>query len=201
MADDVLIVTGGSRGIGAETVRLAASRGYAVCVNYVRNRGAAEALFHTILEQGGKALSVQADVAIESDVVRLFESVDQSLGRVTALVNNAGALERQMRVDEMTAERINRTLATNVTGYFLCAREAVRRMSTRYGGSGGSIVNVSSGAVKLGAPGVYVDYAASKGAIDTMTGGLAREVASEGIRQLRAPGLHLHGDSRQRRRA
>ena len=131
---------------------------------------------------GGRAIAICADVAVEADVVRMFETVDRSLGRVTALVNNAGTLERQMRVDTMDAARLTRVLATNVTGSFLCAREAVRRMSTKHGGAGGAIVNVSSGASRLGSPGEYVDYAASKGAIDTLTIGLAREVADEGIR-------------------
>jgi NAD(P)-dependent dehydrogenase (short-subunit alcohol dehydrogenase family) len=131
---------------------------------------------------GGEAIAVQADVASEADVVRLFETVDRGLGRVTALVNNAGILERQMRVEDMDAARLNRVLATNVTGSFLCAREAIRRMSTKHGGAGGAIVNVSSAAARLGASNEYVDYAASKGAIDSMTIGLSKEVAAEGIR-------------------
>jgi NAD(P)-dependent dehydrogenase (short-subunit alcohol dehydrogenase family) len=180
--DQVLIVTGGSRGIGAATARLAAGRGFAVCVNYVRNADAAEGVVRDVEAAGGRAVAVRADVAVESDVVRMFETVDRSLGRVTALVNNAGTLETQMRVDMMDAARLTRVLATNVTGSFLCAREAVRRMSTKRGGAGGAIVNVSSGASRLGSPGEYVDYAASKGAIDTLTIGLSREVADEGIR-------------------
>ena len=178
----ILIITGGSRGIGAATARLGAAEGYAVCITYLRNRQAADAVVQDIEKSGGKAMAVAADVAVEADVVRLFETVDAELGRVTALVNNAGILERHMRVEEMDAGRLSRVLAANVIGSFLCAREAVRRMSTRHGGSGGAIVNLSSAASRLGSPGEYVDYAASKGAIDTFTLGLAREVAAEGIR-------------------
>ena len=178
----VLLVTGGSRGIGAATARLAASRGYAVAINYRVNHAAAERVVREIDESGGRALALQADVAREPDVCRLFQEVDRRLGALTGLVNNAGMLEPQMRVESMTADRLTRVFATNITGAFLCAREAVRRMSTARGGRGGAIVNVSSGAARLGSPGEYVDYAASKGAIDTMTVGLAREVAEEGIR-------------------
>jgi NAD(P)-dependent dehydrogenase (short-subunit alcohol dehydrogenase family) len=180
--DEVLMVTGGSRGIGAATALLAAQRGYSVCVNYRHNREAAEKVVESIEAMGAKAVAVGADVAVEADVVRLFETCDRALGTVTALVNNAGILETQMRVDAMDAARVHRIFATNVIGSFVCAREAVRRMSTRGGGRGGAIVNVSSGASRLGAPGEYVDYAASKGAIDTLTIGLALEVAGEGIR-------------------
>jgi NAD(P)-dependent dehydrogenase (short-subunit alcohol dehydrogenase family) len=178
----VIVITGASRGIGAATARLAGARGYAVAVNYRQDRGAAEGVVSAITSDGGRAVAVQADVAVEADVVRLFETCDRELGRVTALVNNAGVLDLQSRVDAMTAARITRTLAINVVGSIVCAREAIRRMSTRHGGSGGAIVNVSSGASRWGSPGEYVDYAASKGAIDTMTLGLAREVAEEGIR-------------------
>ena len=178
----VIVITGGSRGIGAATARVAATRGYAVCVNYLRNRSAATAVVDAINAGGGQAIAVAADVAVEADVVRLFATVDAQLGTVTALVNNAGVLERQMRVDEMDATRLNRIFAANITSAFLCAREAIRRMSTKHGGRGGAIVNVSSAAARLGSPGEYVDYAASKGAIDTFTLGLAREVAAEGIR-------------------
>ena len=178
----VILITGSSRGIGAATARLAAERGYAVCVNYLANQPAAQAVVAEITAKGGSAIAVQADVSQEADVVGLFAAVDRQLGALSALVNNAGTLETQMRVDEMDAARINRILTTNVTSYFLCAREAVRRMSTRYGGSGGAIVNVSSGASRLGSAGEYVDYAASKGAVDTLTIGLSREVATEGIR-------------------
>jgi NAD(P)-dependent dehydrogenase (short-subunit alcohol dehydrogenase family) len=180
--ENVLIITGGSRGIGAATARLAAERGYAICVNYLRNQDAANSTVNSITQLGGKAIAVAADVACENDVVRLFQTVDEKLGTVTALVNNAGILEQQMRVDTLDAARLNRVFTTNVIGSFLCAREAVKRMSTKYGGAGGAIVNVSSAASRLGSPGEYVDYAASKGAIDTMTIGLAKEVADEGIR-------------------
>jgi len=178
----VLLITGGGRGIGAATARLAAQRGYAVCVNYLNNRAAADGVVADIERAGGRAIAVAADVAAEADVVRLFETVDQALGPLTALVNNAGTVEPQMRVEKMDAERLARVFAVNVIGSFLCAREAVRRMSTQHGGGGGAIVNVSSGAARLGSPNEYVDYAATKGAIDTMTVGLAREVATEGIR-------------------
>lgn len=177
----VIVVTGGGRGIGAATARLAGARGYAVCVNYHRDRQAADDVVRAIGVNGSRAIAVAADVSNEADVVRLFETAD-ALGPLTGLVNNAGILETQMRVDAMDAARLHRILATNVAGAFLCAREAVRRMSTRYGGRGGAIVNVSSAAARIGAAGEYVDYAASKGAIDTLTIGLAREVAEEGIR-------------------
>jgi NAD(P)-dependent dehydrogenase (short-subunit alcohol dehydrogenase family) len=177
-----LIVTGGSRGIGAATATLAAERGYAVCVNYRTNRAAADAVVAEILAAGGAALAVQADVASESDVVRLFETAAARMPPLAGLVNNAGILERQSRVEQIDAARIDRIFATNVRGAFLCAREAVRRMSTRHGGAGGAIVNVSSRAAQLGAPGEYVDYAASKAALEALTIGLAREVAGEGIR-------------------
>ncbi len=179
---NVIVITGGSRGIGAATARLAGSRGYAVCVSYATNRAAAEAVVREIEAGGGEAIAVAADLAVEAEVVQLFAEVDARLGRITALVNNAGILETQMRVDEMDAARLARILAVNVTGAFLCAREAVRRMSTRHGGRGGAIVNVSSAASRLGSAGEYVDYAASKGAVDTLTIGLSREVAAEGIR-------------------
>lgn len=178
----VLIVTGGGRGIGAATATLAAERGYAVCVNYRKNQAAADAVVAAIEASGGTALAVGADIALEPDVVRLFETVDARLGPLTALVNNAGILERQTRVEYLDAARIDRVFGTNVRGAFLCAREAVRRMSTRQGGAGGAIVNVSSRAAQLGAPGEYVEYAASKAALDALTIGLAREVAGEGIR-------------------
>lgn len=182
MSNKVMIITGGSRGIGAATALIAAARGYAVCIAYHRNQLAAQAIVDAIVLAGGKAMAVTADVSQEVDVLALFQAVDRELGRVTALVNNAGILERQMRIEEMDAARINRVLATNVTGSFLCAREAVRRMSTRHGGSGGAIVNLSSAASRIGSPNEYIDYAASKGAIDTFTLGLAKEVAAEGIR-------------------
>jgi NAD(P)-dependent dehydrogenase (short-subunit alcohol dehydrogenase family) len=178
----ILLVTGGSRGIGAATARLAAARGYDVCVNYRSNKEAASRVVSDVEAAGRRAVAVAADVAVEADVVRLFEASDRQLGRLDALVNNAAILDTQMRLDAMDAARITRVLATNVVGPFICAREAVRRMSTKYGGRGGAIVNVSSGASRLGSPNEYVDYAASKGALDTMTTGLAKEVAQEGIR-------------------
>ncbi|HEX6267327.1 MAG TPA: SDR family oxidoreductase [Burkholderiales bacterium] len=180
--DKVMVVTGGGRGIGAATALLGAERGYAVAVNYRSNREAADSLVKRIQSKGARAIAVPGDVASEADVVRMFETVDRSLGRVSALVNNAGIVDRGTRVEHMGAERITRMLAINVTGSFLCAREAVKRMSTRHGGSGGAIVNVSSIASRLGGAGEYVDYAASKGAIDSFTIGLAREAGPEGIR-------------------
>jgi NAD(P)-dependent dehydrogenase (short-subunit alcohol dehydrogenase family) len=177
-----IVVTGGSRGIGAATARLAASRGYAVCVNYRERRDAADDVVGAIEAEGGRAIAAFADVAVESNVVRLFEAAASALGPITALVNNAAILDTQSRLDGMDAARLHRVFGVNVIGAFLCAREAVRRMSTRHGGAGGAIVNVSSVAARLGSPGEYVDYAATKGAIDTMTIGLAREVAAEGIR-------------------
>jgi NAD(P)-dependent dehydrogenase (short-subunit alcohol dehydrogenase family) len=181
-AERVALITGGSRGIGAATARLAAARGFAVAISYMSNEPAARAVVGHIEATGGTALAVRGDVGSERDVCRLFEEVDARLGVLTALVNNAGVLDVQMRLEQMTADRLTRIFNTNITGAFLCAREAVRRMSTARGGRGGAIVNVSSGAARLGSPGEYVDYAASKGAIDTMTIGLAREVAEEGIR-------------------
>jgi NAD(P)-dependent dehydrogenase (short-subunit alcohol dehydrogenase family) len=182
MASRVVLVTGGSRGIGAATALLAAERGYAVGVNYRRDADAAASIVQRITEAGGRAVALRADVSDEADVVAMFRRLDETLGPLTALVNNAGILETQMRVDAMDAARIGRILATNVTGTLLCCREAVRRMSTRHGGAGGEIVNVSSVAAKTGSPGEYVDYAASKGAMDSLTVGLAQEVAQEGIR-------------------
>jgi len=175
----VMLITGGGRGIGAATARLAAERGYAVCVNYRADQASAHKLVDEI---GNKAMAVRADVSSEADVLRMFKTMDEKLGRLTVLINNAGIVDRSSRVEAMSAERIQRMLAINVTGSFLCAREAVKRMSTRHGGKGGAIVNVSSMAAKLGAAGDYVDYAASKAAIDTFTVGLAREVGGEGIR-------------------
>lgn len=178
----VLIITGGGRGIGAATARIAAARGYAVCVNFANNREAADAVVADIGKAGGRAIAVRADVSEESEVARLFQTVDKELGTVTALVNNAGVIDKQARLAEIGAARLARMFATNVTGPFLCAREAVRRMSTKQGGGGGGIVNVSSAASRIGGGGEYLDYAASKGAIDTFTLGLAKEVALEGIR-------------------
>ncbi|MEM8682182.1 MAG: SDR family oxidoreductase [Pseudomonadota bacterium] len=178
----VAIITGSSRGIGAATARLLAQEGYRICVNYRADEAAANAVASELADFGAKAIAVQADIGNDDDAVRLFEIVDQELGPVSALVNNAGIVLPQMRVEDMDAERINRILATNVTGTFLCCREAVKRMSVKRGGHGGSIVNVSSAAARLGSAGEYVDYAASKGAIDTLTRGLSVEVAAEGIR-------------------
>jgi len=180
--DKVMIVTGASRGIGAATAILAAERGYAVCVNYVRNRLRADEVVATIRKAGGRAIAIAADVAREHEILRMYETVDREFGRVDVLVNNAGVIETQARVEDVDAARLVRLFNVNVVGSFLCAREAIRRMSTKHGGTGGSIVNVSSVAARLGASGEYVDYAATKGAIDTFTVGLAREVADEGIR-------------------
>lgn len=180
--NQIILITGASRGIGAATARLAGERGYSVCVNYRQHRTAADLVVQAVQDAGGKAVAVGADVAVEADVIKLFETCDRQLGRLTALVNNAAILETQMRVDQMDAARLSRVLTTNVTGSFMCAREAVRRMSTKHGGAGGAIVNVSSGASRIGSPGEYVDYAASKGAIDSLTLGLSKEVAEEGIR-------------------
>lgn len=192
MSNRAMVVTGASRGIGAATARLAAKKGFAVAVNYRANRTAAEKVVADIVAGGGRAIAVQADVAIEADVKRLFDTADRELGRLTALVNNAGMLEKKTRLDEMAPDRWLRVLATNVVGTFLCAREAVLRLSTRHGGRGGAIVNLSSAASRLGAPGEFVDYAASKGAIDALTVGLAKEVAGEGIRvNAVRPGLIL----------
>ncbi len=182
MGDKVLLVTGGSRGIGAATCRLAAKAGWAVAVNYAANPLAADEVVRAIRADGGRAMAVQADVADEAQVLRLFEQVDATLGRLGGLVNNAGVVDQRARLDEMDVARWRRMFDTNVIGSLLCAREAVRRMSPRHGGSGGAIVNLSSAAARLGSPGEYVDYAASKGAIDTFTLGLAKEVAAENIR-------------------
>jgi NAD(P)-dependent dehydrogenase (short-subunit alcohol dehydrogenase family) len=178
----VVLITGGSRGIGAATALLAARQGYAVAVNYQANSLAADEVVRQIRQQGGQAITVQADVAKEAQVLAMFEKIDAQFGRLSALVNNAGVVDQTTRVDAITYERLRRMFEINVFGSFLCAREAVKRMSTRYGGAGGSIVNVSSVAARLGGPGQYVDYAAAKGAIDTFTIGLAKEVAAEGIR-------------------
>ena len=182
MNQQVLLITGGSRGIGAATALLAAQRGFAVAVNYAANSLAADEVVRGIRAGGGTAIAVQADVGDEAQVLAMFAHVDAKLGRLTALVNNAGVVDMRSRVDEMSVARLERMFRINVIGSFVCAREAVRRMSTRHGGSGGTIVNVSSAAARLGSPGQYVDYAASKGAIDTFTVGLAKEVADEGIR-------------------
>ncbi len=178
----VLLVTGGSRGIGAATALLAAQNGWSVAVNYTANSLAADEVVRQIRASGGQAMSVQADVADEAQVLRMFEHIDAKFGRLTGLVNNAGVVDVTARVDEMSVTRWKRMFDINVIGSLICAREAVRRMSTKHGGEGGSIVNVSSAASRLGSPGQYVDYAAAKGAIDAFTIGLAKEVAAEGIR-------------------
>lgn len=180
--DKVMLITGASRGIGAATALLAAERGYAVAINYRREREAAEALVTQITGAGGKARAFAADVANESDVLQLFREVDEAFGRLDVLVNNAGILERQMRLEDMDVARLQRVFAVNVTGTFLCCREAIKRMARKHGGNGGSIVNVSSMASRLGSPNEYIDYAAAKGAVDSLTIGLAKEVAAEGIR-------------------
>ena len=202
--EKVAIITGAGRGIGAATARLFANKGYAVCINYKSDEQSATQLAMTITASGGQCITVQADVSCEKDVERLFSTVDKTLGSVDILVNNAGILKKQSRLEEMTAERINSILTNNVTSYFLCCKEAVKRMSTRHGGSGGVIVNVSSGAARSGSPNEYIDYAASKGAIDTLTKGLSLEVAAEGIRVncvrpgLIYTGMHADGGEPER---
>ena len=178
----VVLITGASRGIGAATALLVARQGYAVAVNYSANSLAADEVVRQIRAAGGQAMAVQADVASEAQVLAMFQKIDAKFGRLTALVNNAGVVDATSRVDGMSLARLQRMFEVNVFGSFICAREAIQRMSTRYGGGGGNIVNVSSAAARLGAPGQYVDYAAAKGAIDTFTIGLAKEVAAEGIR-------------------
>lgn len=182
MSKKVVLITGASRGIGAATAKLFAQHGYDVCLNYKSNQQAAESLQSEIRSLGVKCLCVAADVADEAQVVSLFEAVDHSLGPISVLVNNAAILKPQARLKDMSAERVNQMLCTNVTSAFICAREAVKRMSTQMGGQGGVIVNVSSVAARTGSPNEYIDYAASKGALDTLTKGLAMEVAAEGIR-------------------
>ena len=195
----IALITGASRGIGAATARLLAERGHDVAINYTRNAAAAETVAAEVRALGRRALLVRADVADEAAVVTMFEAVDRGLGRLTALVNNAGIVDMKARLDEMSAARFKRMLDVNVLGTLLCSREAVKRMSTRHGGTGGSIVNLSSIAASLGAPGMYVDYAASKGAIDSLTLGLGRELATEGVRvNAVRPGIidtEIHADS------
>jgi len=194
----IVIITGGSRGIGAATTKLFAEKGYAICINYKSQNLPAEQLAKSINDGGGRCIAVQANIANEDDVNRLFATVDERLGVVSVLVNNAGVLKGQSRLENMTADRINSVLTNNVTGYFLCCREAVKRMSSINGGAGGAIVNVSSAASRTGSPNEYIDYAASKGAIDTLTKGLSLEVAGEGIRvNCVRPGLiytEMHAD-------
>ncbi len=177
-----MLITGGSRGIGAATAIMAGTRGYTVCVNYVSNREAADQIVAKIKESGSKAIAVQGDMAVEADILRVFDTCEKELGPITALVNNAGVLDQEGRLEDFTADRVARIIDVNVTGAILCAREAVRRMAISRGGKGGSIVNISSMAAPLGGSATYVDYAASKGAIDTLTIGLSREVAMDGIR-------------------
>ena len=178
----VLLVTGASRGIGAETARLAAQTGYAVCINFHNSESEAEALVDSLLTLGATAIAVRADVADESEVINMFETIDSRLGRLTGLVNNAGILEQQTSFENISLPRLRRILRTNVEGSFLCAQQAIKRMSTKHGGDGGSIVNLSSRAAVLGAPNEYIDYAASKGAIDAMTIGLSKELGDQSIR-------------------
>ncbi|MEO0317160.1 MAG: hypothetical protein RL404_837 [Pseudomonadota bacterium] len=178
----IMLITGGSRGIGAATALLAAERGWQVAISYLGNASAADAVVAQIRANGGNALAVQADVGVDEDVRRLFETVDDKLGRLRSLVNNAGMLELQTRLDQMDLARWQRVFSANVFGSFLCAKQAVLRMSTRHGGAGGSLVNVSSAAARIGSPNEFIDYAAAKGAVDSMTIGLAKEVAAEGIR-------------------
>jgi len=177
-----MLITGASRGIGAATARLAAHQGYALCLNYHQREDAVKQVLEQVHAAGASAITVKADVANESQVLQMFEVIDREFGPLDVLVNNAGMLEQQMRLEQMDAARWTRLLGANVIGSFLCAREAIKRMSTQHGGQGGSIINLSSIAARLGAPGEYIDYAAAKGAIDSMTVGLAREVAGEGIR-------------------
>ena len=178
----IVLITGASRGIGAATALLAAAQGYAVAVNYTANSLAADEVVRQIRASGGQAMAVRADVAKEAEVMVMFDKIDAKFGRLTALVNNAGVVDDVCRVDALTTARLERMFGVNVFGSFICAREAILRMSTTHGGAGGSIVNVSSAAARIGSPGQYVDYAAAKGAIDTFTLGLAKEVAGEGIR-------------------
>jgi len=201
----IALITGASRGIGAATARLLAERGYDLAINYARNAAAAERVAADVRALGRRALLVRADVADEAAVVAMFGAVDNGLGRLTALINNAGIVDMKARLDEMSAARFKRMLDVNVFGTLLCSREAVKRMSTRHGGAGGSIVNLSSIAASLGAPGMYVDYAASKGAIDSLTLGLGRELATEGVRvNAVRPGIidtEIHADSGDAQRA
>ncbi|ODQ01416.1 SDR family oxidoreductase [Salinivibrio sp. SS2] len=198
MRKKTVLITGGGRGIGASTAKLFARNGYVVFINYKSNHQAASRVANDIKAEGGECYPIQADVSKEEDAIKLFSSVDQRVDKLDVLVNNAGILRQQSRLENMTASRINAILVNNVTGCFLCCREAVKRMSTRSGGEGGAIINVSSGAARTGSPNEYIDYAASKGAIDTLTKGLSKEVAAEGIRvNCVRPGLiytDMHAD-------
>ena len=194
MSKKTMLVTGASRGIGAATATLAAARGYAVVVNYRKNEAAARQVVDSIVTQGGQAVAVQADVSKEDDILRLFKEVDRIYGTLHCLVNNAGILERQKKLVDMDSERLERVFSTNIVGQILCCREAIRRMSTKHGGKGGTIVNVSSIASRSGAPFEYIDYAATKGALDSLTVGLAKEVADEGIRVNAVRPAFIHTD-------
>jgi len=204
MQDKVVLITGGSRGIGAATARLAASYGWRVCLNYRKNREVAENLVEEIIRTGGNAFAVAADISKENDVERLFDAVIKQYGRLDALVNNAGIIDRQSKLVEMSAERLQRMFDTNILGSFICARQAIKLMSVKQQGTGGGIVNLSSAAARLGSPGEFIDYAASKGAIDTMTIGLSKEVAEDGVRvNAVRPGLidtEIHQDAGDARR-
>lgn len=190
----VIVITGASRGIGAATARLAALQGYRVCINYHADDEAAERVLAEVRELGAEAIAVRADVSVEDEVIQLFHRVDSELGRVTALVNNAGTIGHTSRLEDMSEFRLLKLMKTNVVGPMLCAKHALQRMSTRHGGLGGSIVNVSSVAARLGSPNEYVDYAASKGALDTFTVGLAKEVASDGVRVNAVRPGYIHTD-------
>ena len=189
-----MIITGASRGIGAATAVLAAKYGFAVAINYHKNQTAAEKVVKAITETGGRAIAIQADISNEKDILRLFSETDKRLGNLHSLINNAGILEQQMRLEEMDISRLNRVFATNITGPLICAREAIKRMSKKYGGNGGTIVNVSSLAARTGAPNEYLDYAVSKGAMDTFTIGLSKELADEGIRVNGVRPAFIHTD-------
>lgn len=180
--DKIVLITGGSQGIGAATAYLAARNGFTVCINYHQNKAAADEVVRKIECDGGKAVSYKANISDETEIESLFHFIDSEIGKITALVNNAGIIESQIRFVEMTMTRLQNTFATNVIGSLICTREAIKRMSANGNGTGGSIVNVSSIAARLGAPFEYIDYAASKGAIESMTIGLAKEVAEENIR-------------------
>lgn len=178
----IVLITGASRGIGASTAYLAAKKGYSVCINYLNNHDAAQELVKKIESENGKAFAIQADISDENQVIELFNTIDKNVGRISSLVNNAAILEKQMPLAEMSVSRLNKVFSTNITGSFLCCREAIKRMSIKHGGNGGAIVNLSSIASKLGSPFEYIDYAASKGAIDTLTIGLSKELVNENIR-------------------
>ena len=180
--DKVILITGASRGIGAATALLAARQGYRICINYHADDASAQQTLEKVRALGAEAIAVRADASVEDEVVQLFQRIDQELGPLTALVNNAGTIAQQSRVEDMSEFRLLKMMKTNVVGPMLCAKHALRRMSRRHGGQGGSIVNVSSVAARLGSPVEYVDYAASKGALDTFTLGLSKEVAGEGVR-------------------